>query len=145
MPRRLKRPPKHGRHNASNQACVHVNGREVYLADEKFCFSPEESVARTRQRQQKLKDKPWKRTAARPPAERYKVESYRVAIRRGCKMAGVEVWTPNQLRHTGATEIRKKYGLEAAQVICGHERADVTQVYAERDRELAERVAREVG
>jgi len=28
----------------------------------------------------------------------------------------------------------KKYGLEAAQVICWHERTDVTQVYAERER-----------
>ncbi len=112
---------------------------------EKFCFSPEESVARARQRQQKNRDKPWKRSATRPPAERYQVASYRVAIRRGCKKAGVEVWTPNQLRHTAATEIRKRYGLEAAQVICGHERADVTQVYAERDRKLAERVARETG
>lgn len=137
----------------------HEKSRSVYIGpqaqhllasyldreDQKFCFSPEESVARARQRQQKLKDKPWKRNAARPPAERYKVASYRVSIRRSCKKAGVEVWTPNQLRHTGATEIRKKYGIEAAQVICGHERADVTQVYAERDRQLAEKVAREVG
>ena len=137
----------------------HEKSRSVYIGpqaqqllasylgrdEEKFCFSPEESIARARQRQQKLRDKPWKRTAMRPPAERYQVASYRVAIRRGCKKAGVEVWTPNQLRHTGATEIRKKFGLEAAQVICGHEKADVTQVYAERDRQLAERVAREVG
>lgn len=31
MPRLLKRPPKYGRHKASGQACVYVNGREVYL------------------------------------------------------------------------------------------------------------------
>ncbi|QDS99334.1 tyrosine-type recombinase/integrase [Adhaeretor mobilis] len=137
----------------------HEKSRSVYIGpqaqqmlasylvrdEKKFCFSPEESIARARQRQQKLHDKPWKRTALRPPAERYQVASYRVAIRRACKKAGVEVWTPNQLRHTGATEIRKKFGLEAAQVICGHEKADVTQVYAERDRQLAEKVAKEVG
>ncbi|MHB8953853.1 MAG: tyrosine-type recombinase/integrase [Pirellulaceae bacterium] len=54
-------------------------------------------------------------------------------------------WSPNQLRHTAATEIRRKFGLEAAQVILGHASADVTQVYAERDMRLAEDVIREVG
>lgn len=57
----------------------------------------------------------------------------------------VERWRPNQLRHLAATQIRSKYGLEAAQVTLGHSKADVTQVYAERDAKLAERVAREVG
>ena len=54
-------------------------------------------------------------------------------------------WHPNQLRHTFATEVRKGYGLEAAQVLLGHSRADVTQVYAERDAGLAAEVARKVG
>ncbi|MCC9644982.1 site-specific integrase [Rhodopirellula sp. JC740] len=54
-------------------------------------------------------------------------------------------WHPNQLRHTRGTEIRKRFGLEAAQVILGHAAADVTQVYAERDREKAIEVARQVG
>jgi integrase len=54
-------------------------------------------------------------------------------------------WSPNQLRHSAATEIRKRYGLEAAQVILGHSKADVTQIYAERDLALGARVAAEVG
>ena len=54
-------------------------------------------------------------------------------------------WHPNQLRHTAATEVRRRFGLEAAQVLLGHSKADVTQMYAERDDALAERVAREVG
>jgi site-specific recombinase XerC len=49
------------------------------------------------------------------------------------------------LRHSFATAIRKEHGLEAAQVLLGHARADVTQVYAERDEELAARVAEQVG
>lgn len=36
-------------------------------------------------------------------------------------------------------------GREAAQVICGHAQADVTPVYAERDLQLAKKVAGEVG
>ncbi|EMI42471.1 tyrosine-type recombinase/integrase [Rhodopirellula sp. SWK7] len=54
-------------------------------------------------------------------------------------------WNANQLRHTRGTEIRKRFGLEAAQVILGHAAADVTQVYAERDRDKAIEVARQVG
>jgi integrase len=54
-------------------------------------------------------------------------------------------WHPNQLRHSRATEVRRLYGLEAAQVALGHSHANITQVYAERDLSLAERVAREIG
>ena len=54
-------------------------------------------------------------------------------------------WSPNQLRHTAATKIRREFGLEAAQVILGHAAADVTQVYAERDEEKAREVARKIG
>lgn len=54
-------------------------------------------------------------------------------------------WSPNQLRHSAGTEIRKRYGLEAAQVILGHASADVTQVYAERDLQKAVEIMREVG
>ena len=54
-------------------------------------------------------------------------------------------WSPNQLRHSAGTELRKKFGLEAAQVVLGHSKADVTQIYAERDLAKAAQIAREVG
>jgi integrase len=54
-------------------------------------------------------------------------------------------WHPNQLRHSFATKVRKQHGLEAAQVLLGHTRADVTQVYAERNEELAVMVAAKIG
>jgi integrase len=54
-------------------------------------------------------------------------------------------WHPNQIRHTAATEFRSKFGLEAAQVLLGHSRADVTQTYAERDMKQAREVARKIG
>jgi len=54
-------------------------------------------------------------------------------------------WSPNQLRHSHGTKVRKQFGLEAAQVVLGHARADVTQVYAERNTELAVKVASEIG
>ncbi len=54
-------------------------------------------------------------------------------------------WSPNQLRHSAATEIRGQFGLEAAQVISGHAKADVTQVYAERNMTLGAEVMRKLG
>lgn len=54
-------------------------------------------------------------------------------------------WSPNQLRHTTGTDVRKKFGLEAAQVVLGHSKANTTQIYAERDLQKAAEVARQVG
>jgi len=67
------------------------------------------------------------------------------AVHLGCKRAKVSRWSPNQVRHTFATEVRSKFGLEAAQVLLGHARADVTQTYAERDQRRAADVARNIG
>jgi integrase len=104
-------------------------------------------------------------------AARYRRHTYRNALNRACDKAfphpvlskvparrltedqKVELtawreahrWHPNQLRHSAATIIRAEFGLEAAQVVLGHSRADVTQVYAERDLEKAREVMREVG
>lgn len=57
----------------------------------------------------------------------------------------LHVWHPHQLRHTSATNLRKTYGLEAAQVILGHKTLTVTQVYAEKNIEAAQKIMAEVG
>ena len=54
-------------------------------------------------------------------------------------------WHPNQLRHTAATQFRREFGLEAAQVLLGHAQANVTQVYAERDLRLGLEAAARIG
>jgi site-specific recombinase XerD len=54
-------------------------------------------------------------------------------------------WSPNQLRHAAATEISKRYGVEASRVTLGHADLKTTLIYAERDAALAARVAKEVG
>lgn len=77
--------------------------------------------------------------------EPYKPTSYGRAITRAAKRAGVSHWTPYQLRHLFATEVRAQFGLEAAQVILGHKRADVTQIYAERNLSLARDVINKLG
>ncbi len=54
-------------------------------------------------------------------------------------------WHPHQLRHNYATYVRREFGLEAAQILLGHSKADVTQVYAERDMGRAAEVAAKIG
>jgi integrase len=54
-------------------------------------------------------------------------------------------WHPHRLRHSFATEVRRRFGLEAAQVALGHSTADTAQIYAERDQAAAAAVARKIG
>jgi integrase len=118
-----------------------------------FLFSPQDGredwfAAKRAARKSKVPPSQLCRRKANPrrkPRECYSRHSYAAAIARACVKAGVPRWHPNQLRHTRATEIRRQYGLEAAQVLLGHARANVTEVYAERNFELAERVAAEAG
>jgi len=116
-----------------------------------------------------------KQQPLRSAGERYTTASYRRAITRACEqMSGMpddlrvipaglsaeekqrrrdlarawrraHCWAPNRLRHSAATQVRKEFGLEAAQLILGHKRADVTQVYAERNAKLAAEVAHKFG
>jgi site-specific recombinase XerC len=65
--------------------------------------------------------------------------------KRAAEWRAEHCWSPNQLRHAAGTEVRRQYGLEAAQVILGHAKADVTQVYAERDHALAIEVMGKIG
>src|SRR5262249_8851728 len=49
----------------------------------------------------------------------------------------VSHWHPHQLRHSHGTEVRRRFGLEAAQAARGHAQAKVTEVYAQRLRRRA--------
>lgn len=117
------------------------------------CFSPSESQAerfvkmRT-MRKTKVQPSQIDRSRANPrvqPGQCYKVSSYRRAITKACEKAHVETWTPNQIRHTFATRVRKEFGLDAAQVALGHEHANVTQIYAEKDIEVIKKIAEKLG
>ncbi len=134
-----------------------------------YCFSPVESERQRRaeqraRRKTKVQPSQVDRRKAKPKRThraRYDANSYRQAVHRAVELVNrerkkeaaetgedvdlLERWSPNRLRHSAGTEIRKQFGLEAAQVSLGHAKADVTQVYAERDAELAEEVARKIG
>jgi integrase len=76
----------------------------------------------------------------------YTVYSYRQAIQRAQKRLEMSpLWTPHQLRHGRATQIRDRFGLEAAQAVLGHVSIDATQIYASRLFDLARRVLDETG
>ncbi|QJW95616.1 tyrosine-type recombinase/integrase [Frigoriglobus tundricola] len=104
--------------------------------------------AARQKRKSKVQPSQLNRQKAQPkrrPAASYTPRTYAHAVRLAAKKAQVPHWHPNQLRHLFATEVRKQHGLEAAQVLLGHSRADVTQVYAERNEQLAATVAAEIG
>jgi integrase len=102
-----------------------------------------------------------KRSPKRKPGARYVAHSYGRAIKYACRSAfpipkelDAEqakawrrryYWHPHQLRHNAATHFRKTHGLDVAQVLLGHKTLAVTQVYAERDNELAMRIVQEDG
>ena len=88
-----------------------------------------------------------KRTAQsrRTLGEHYTVGTYRQAIHRACDKAAVPQWNPHALRHTAGTEIRGRFGLEAAQAVLGHSELRTTQIYGEKNLDAARRVMREIG
>lgn len=75
----------------------------------------------------------------------YAPQTYRNAIIRACKKLGIDSWSPNQLRHTAATNIRKEFGLEAACAVLGHSSVKVTEIYAEIDKATAMRAIEQMG
>lgn len=97
---------------------------------EAYYFSPREAV--------RLADRDWvDRQDDRKPGERYLVNSYEQAIERAAKRAKVPHWTPNQLRHSAATFLRSKYGLDVARAALGHASLETTMIYAEEDLDKA--------
>lgn len=131
--------------------------------EDEFLFSPIESERqRNSERKAKraspmtpsqAKRKP-KKSPGRAKRECYDTASYRRAIDYAIKAANkkkmpdeekIPKWFPLQIRHSRATEVRKSYGLDGAQSALGHKSADVTQVYAEKNFELAVRIAKETG
>lgn len=74
------------------------------------------------------------RDPKRKPGDKFTSSAYAAAVRRGCRKAKVTPWTPHQLRHTFATEVRRTHGLEVASLALGHASVQITDaVYAERD------------
>ena len=88
-----------------------------------------------------------------PPLRKMEGESVKAWKRRLTPEQSVELkrwnvehaWHPHQLRHTRASQIRRQFGLEGAQVALNHASLEATQLYAERNYDLARQIARAIG
>lgn len=89
--------------------------------------------------------KPNPRRTERVIGPHYTPTTYRKAIERACKLAGIDIWTPHQLRHSAATGWRRNFGPDAALTLLGDKTSNLVEVYAERDHMTAMRIAAEVG
>lgn len=120
-----------------------------------YVFSPEDSINEHREKRREARTTPIAQgnsvgtnriaNPKKKPGEMCSPTAYGQAIARACRKAGIEHWAPNMVRHATATQVRKDYGLEGAQLICGHAKCDTTQIYAERDEAKAMEIAREIG
>ena len=116
-----------------------------------YLFSPVQSEHARRQAMHAARETPLscgnkpgsnrKRHPKWGPKARYSADTYRKAIDYACRRAfpapeGTEgealkswrrqhSWSPNQLRHSFATKVRREHGLEAAQVLLGHAQAEI--------------------
>lgn len=117
-----------------------------------FLFSPQEGNAERKALTRKTEEggrrenqKPSRTMTTRKMGDCYTKDSYARAIRRGCVKAGIIPWHPHQLRHNAATALRKVYGVEAAGVILGHSRTNVTELYAEKNQAQAREIMKQIG
>lgn len=142
-------------------------------AADDYCFSPVESMAWHRAERHAQRNTPMscgnkpgsnrRKKPKRTPQERYTTDSYRRAIHRACDAAfpaddeiaadgethaawqSEHRWSPHQLRHSMATQVRKEFGIEAAKAMLGHAATNVTGIYAEVDHQRAVEVAAKIG
>jgi integrase len=128
---------------------------------EAFCFSPREVVGRA--------------VGRRAPGTRYTTGSYRRAVERACELAfGMPAelrlvprklppeerrrlldlaaqwrqkycWNPHQLRHSAVQRAKQARGLDGARAYVGHSAVKTTQIYEQRDLDLACEIARAIG
>jgi integrase len=134
-----------------------------------YCFSPAEAEADRNAKKREGRKSPMtpsqrarkpKPNRSRAPSDSYDTHSYRRAIARACRKADKEAhrknptipvetvlvpeWSPNQLRHNRATELRP-YGLDIVKTVLGHSKIETTQIYAEKDLAAAVELVSKIG
>ena len=171
----VPRKHKMQHHNRHRRIYIGPVGQDILgeflKADrEAYIFSPRDAERERREEQRRERQTPMTpsqaaRTAVaaprRTPGVMYSKDSYNRAITRACEQAfgmpkGLSkeeakawrqehCWTPLQLRHTAATELRKRLGLDAARQVLGHSEATTTEIYAEKDFDAARETMRKFG
>jgi integrase len=157
----LYRPDRHKTQHHGRERIIFIGPRAQAIitpfldeADGGFLFSPRRSENARNEAKRGTRATPrWpshckrkpKPQPKRSPGDHYAKTSYRRAINKACIKAGILPWFPHQIRHTSATEIRRNFDIESAQVILGHSHPDTTLIYAERDMGKAREVMRQTG
>lgn len=77
--------------------------------------------------------------------DKWNQTTYRRAIARVCKAAGIEEWNPNRLRHAWATDVRRRLGIRAVQEGLSHQSMNTTETYAQKSKERLAKMARKLG
>lgn len=133
----------------------HVLRPYLLRSADAHCFSPQESEQQRLDAKHSARKTPLScgnrpgtnrtRKPRKTPGTYFTSGTYARSIKNVCQRCKLESWAPNQLRHSAATEIRKRFGIDAASIILGHSGLEVTQVYAEADRQKAIDIARQIG
>lgn len=119
-----------------------------------YCYSPAEALKEHNASRREARETPiylrgakrlLKGQGGRPAGEQYNTAAYRRAIHRACERAEIEKWSPNQLRHLRAGEIKERLGIEVAGAVLGHRHLKTTEVYADRKLQQSIEAARLLG
>src|SRR5262249_27763706 len=138
-----------------------------------YCFSPARSESQRNAERRAARVTPMTPSKARrrlhpnrkrPHRDRYDTTTYRRAVHRACARANrkaveaalrenpglppdavlVPKWSPNQLRHNRATELRP-YGLDVTKTVLGHSKVETSLIYAEKDLKAAMELVAKIG
>lgn len=107
-------------------------------------YQAERAARRKTKRQPSQLCRKRKKNPNRAPRDRYDVNTFQQSVRKACPKAGVPAWTVLEVRHTRATDVREKHGVEGAAASLG-DRVEAAQIYAERNKKLAQQIALEMG
>jgi len=116
-----------------------------------YIFSPKKAlkiISKIKREKRKSKVQPSQRgrrkgrKARKPIKDHYTRDSYLHAVKRAAARAGVPIWSPNQLRHTRATDVDSSQGIAAAQALLGHSSPEITKVYLDPDVKKKEQIER---
>ena len=153
-------PASHKTEHHGKQRTIFVGPRAQaillpYLdrADDAYCFSPLDAEAARHAEQRANRKTPVqpsqrnrkKSQPSRSVGDQYTRDSYRRAIERGCKAAGIDNWSPNRLRHSRLTDLERQYDLELSSIVAGHSTLKTTMIYVQRDEARARAAMAEVG
>lgn len=128
---------------------------------EEYVFTPKRAMVRKwekdrKERKSKIQPSQIERSLNRKNKrlkafnDKLNVDSIGRRVKEACKKAmreGVikEMWTPYELRHTAISEVRVKFGAEAAQHFAGHSQLNTQRYYDHTAERIVEEIASRIG